>query len=281
MASSLRGSVWPALLALVAVSRLIVMLQNGSVARAFAAILPPGTLAASFGLAVLLGVRAGLAVEAALPGAALAFLFALAGERLRPGRGPMVAIVAAVLAATVCTGPARVAAPFVFVLAAGLGVATVRRAVLAVAGALSAGALAVAATMSAVPARGMGSLGGSVATGVALAFAYLVTTHLAFAASLYRRAGNRAWAAAISIIYSDSGPFLLCGLGAAGCAWIVGQAGLIGVAPVAVAVAAALAMHAVAKHSNEPFDRLSDEQLVDVTRSAILELPASRLPPDR
>ncbi len=268
------------LVALVAASRVVVMLQKASVARALAAILPVGILTASLGLAVLLGVHAGLAVDEALPGATLAFVLALAVERFRPGRGPMVAIVAAVLGATVFTGAATVAAPLVFVLAAGFGVSTVRRAVLAVAGALSAGALAVAATMSVMPARSVGSFGGSVATGVALAFAYLVTTHLVFAVSLYRRAGNSAWLAVASLIYADSGPFLLCGLAVAGGAWIVRQGGLIGAAPVAVATAVALAMHAAAKHSNESLDRLSDEQLVDVARSAILELPASRLPAD-
>ena len=269
-----------ALVALVVVSRVVVIFQNASVARAFAGILPAGIFAASLGLAVLLAVREGLAVGMALPSAAVALLFALAVERFRPGRGPMVAIVAAVLAATVFRGPASLAALLAVALAAGLGVATVRRAVLAVAGALSAGALAMAATISAMPARNVELFGGSVAIGVALAFAYLATTHLVFGVSLYRRVGTRAWSAAVSLMRVDSGPFLLCGLAVGVGAWIVRQAGLIGLAPVAVAVAVALTMHAVAERSNELTDRLSDEQLVDVARSAILELPASRLPAD-
>jgi len=185
-------------------------------------------------------------------------------------------MVAVVLSAMIFRGTS-VAVPAALSLAGGVGVAIARRGALAAVAATSSATFAVAATIALFPAGVTTTLGSSALVGLAIAIAYLVSLHVAFALVVRRRLGAGAWSAAASLLLMDAGVFALSGVLAAIGVWTVRESSAVGAIVFAV-VGLVVITNAAAKRRRSRRGQLSDEQLLDVVQSAILKLPASRLP---
>jgi hypothetical protein len=116
-----------------------------------------------------------------------------------------------------------------------------------------------------------------VVLGASIGAAYLVAVNVVYAAGLYRRVGRDAWCAAASLLRVDADVFVLSGLLAGMGVGTVANPSAIGAIAFACISAIAgrnfMATRAIATQAG-----LSDVQLLDVVRSAVLMLPASRLP---
>jgi hypothetical protein len=248
--ASMRSTVsWLALAALTAVSVVTAVLGTG----------------ATVPLAVMLG---GVPVIATL---------AIALERVRPGAGAIVPIMGAVIAASVFHGGTGLAASTAAALAGGLSVVVARRAALAGAVAALAGAVAIAATVALVSPHSEALITEAV-LGASIGVTYLVAVHLVYAAALFRRVGRDAWRPATSLLRVDADVFVLSGLLAGiGVGTVANSSAIAAIAFGCVCGMAA--RYAIATRAKGTQVRLSDEQLLDVVRSAVLMLPASR-PPD-
>jgi hypothetical protein len=268
------------LIALVAASRVLVFRPPTFVSiRVAARLILLTALTAAVLVTVLLGVHAQLQIAAILAGAVLMIASVVLLERIRPGCGPLAVMVAVVLCDVSFRGTS-VAAPTALSLAGCVGVAIARRGALAGVAATCSATFAVAATIALFSADGTKTLGGSVLVGLAIAIAYLVALHAAFAFVLLRRLGAGAWSAAASLLLMDAGVFALGGVLAAAGVWIVRKSSTVGAITFAIVVLVVI-VNAAATRRRSRRGQLSDEQLLDVVQSAILKLPASRLPDER
>jgi hypothetical protein len=268
------------------VAALVVLIGVGPIVIARRPFLRSSNLAAWWLLAALVAVAGAMTIGlggrgsvplAVILGAVPVWgVSAIAMERTRSGRGSIAPIVGAVAGASFFHGTTSLVAALVFSLVAGLGVAVVRRSTLASAAGAVAGALAIVATIALVPFRS-GSLTAELVLGVAIGTAYLVAVHAVAAIALAHRVGRDALRAAASLMRIDADVFLLSGLLAgAGIAAIAGRSWIGAI--VFVCVVAVIACRAATTRAKARHEMLSDEQLLDVVQSAILMLPASRLP---
>jgi hypothetical protein len=141
-------------------------------------------------------------------------------------------------------------------------------------------ALAVACAGSLLPAFLGVSLYGSLLIGLASGLAAVIGWHAVPALSLVGAVGRNAWRPAADLVLVDAALFVTAGLGGALCGWASLEAGLAGLTASLCVVEFAMAMVSN-RRSLEPAHRaLTDAALEDVVRSALLDLPASRLPDD-
>lgn len=233
-------------------------------------------LTAAVLVTVLLGVHAQLLIAATLAGALFIVASTVLLERIRPGYGPLAVMVAVVLSAMIFRGTS-VAVPAALSLAGGVGVAIARRGALAAVAATSSATFAVAATIALFPAGVTTTLGSSALVGLAIAIVYLVALYVAFALVVRRRLGAGAWSAAASLLLMDAGVFALAGVLAAIGVWTVRESSPVGAIVFAVVGLVGIT-NTAAKRRRSRQGELSGEQLLDVVQSAILKLPASKLP---
>ena len=139
-----------------------------------------------------------------------------------------------------------------------------------------AGAVAIGATVGVVPARAE-SLSTELVLGLSIGVAYLASVHAVYAVALLHRVGLSAWRAAGSLLRVDAWAFVLSGLLTGIGIGSVGGSTTAG-AVAFVCICATAALYALARREKPPPAGLNDEQLLDVVRSAVLMLPASRLP---
>ena len=224
------------LIALVAASRVVVFRPPTFVSiRVAVRPMLITALTAAVLVTVLLGVHVQLQIAAILAGAVLMVASTVLLERIRPGYGPLAVMVAVVLSDVIFRGTS-VAAPAALSLAGGIGVAMARRGALAGAAATCSATLAVAATITLFPAGATKTLGSSVLVGLAIAIAYVVALHAAFAFVLLRRLGAGAWSAAASLLFADAGVFVLGGVLAAVGVWIVRKSSTVGAITLAIVI---------------------------------------------
>ena len=141
-------------------------------------------------------------------------------------------------------------------------------------------AISVVLAIGVMPSRLLSTVSGSVLVGAVGGVTALAVWHVFLGTTLMLRAGRGSGSAALGVLIGDL-PFSIAGgaFGAA-CGWIGAQVGAAGLAG---SLAIGLALVWVADRwsgatQRSPLTRLDDEDLGDVVRSALLDLPASRLP---
>ena len=122
------------------------------------------------------------------------------------------------------------------------------------------------------------SILGCLLVGAAGALAGLVGWHLSLLLWLSAEAEVRVLRLALDVARADIGVVIVAGvLGACG-GWIALQDGALGVAVFAVTIGTVVALLGIWSPRQRRRAALADDELLDIVRSALLDLPASRLP---
>jgi phosphotransferase system glucose/maltose/N-acetylglucosamine-specific IIC component len=117
--------------------------------------------------------------------------------------------------------------------------------------------------------------------GIVLAIVALFGFELSLALRLSSTAGRAEWRAAFDVTRADLPIFIAIGVAAGGCAWIGSRVGVAGAAVALMVVALLAAAVLLRRRRGARMEELVEErQILDVVRSALLDLPASRLPDD-
>jgi len=211
-------------------------------------------------------------------------ILAIALLRHRPGVAHILALLCAVAAASSFDASASLIAPF----AVGLGVCVadvVRargRAVLGVASADALAAMAIGLVSSLLPRGGFSSsILGVLALGLACGVAALFAWHTAMAFALAADVGRSAWRAVLDFIRIDAGGFVLAGVFGSLCGWAGRSGGAISLAASLAVTCLALTVVAT-RPVRAPRALAGDADVLvhDVVQSALLDLPASKVPAD-
>ena len=204
-------------------------------------------------------------------------------DRVRPGFGYQTEVVCLVCAAVVFHRGAPLFAPLAVGLATCLALAVWGRgprSILDIASRTALAALAVGFAGGVLPPSLDGSVDGSLVIGLAGGLAALLGQHAVPGLSLIVRAGRDSWRSATDLLRVDVGLLVAAALGGALCGWTVRRTGLAGLAVSLCVIELATAVVALRRPSKSARVGLNDAALEDVVRSALLDLPASRLPDD-
>jgi hypothetical protein len=151
---------------------------------------------------------------------------------------------------------------------------------LSVIGAAVLGAVSATAAIHLFPRGLLASLPGSALAGVAGGLAALIAWHAVLGLSLTLKVGPRSAPAVIGVMRDEIAFALVTGICGAGSGWIGAQWGVAGLASLLTAFLA-VAWAVIRRPGNVGElgqTSLGDDELTDVLRSALLDLPASRLP---
>jgi hypothetical protein len=148
-------------------------------------------------------------------------------------------------------------------------------------GAAMLAAMAAAGTLAALPAYSSASLGSAVLAGVLASFAALLAWNALLGLTLILEFGRSIFPSVTTLASGDSALVLIAGVCGGGAGFLGSRLGQVGpFALVALFVLATFLFRVVsARLKTSPRkSNLSGDELVDVLRSALLDLPASRLP---
>jgi hypothetical protein len=147
-------------------------------------------------------------------------------------------------------------------------------------GAAGLAAVSATAVIDMLPRGLLTSLPGSVLVGAAGGLAALTAWHATLGMNLILRLGPRSVSAVTGVMRDEIAPALVAGICGAGSGWIGAQWGAAGLAASFAAVLAVAWALVGRSRSVEGLGQtsLGDDDLADVLRSALLDVPASRLP---
>jgi hypothetical protein len=147
----------------------------------------------------------------------------------------------------------------------------------------------VAATLTALAVAGTASISRGllehsqtvVLAGVAIGLAAVAAWHGVLLGSLSTRVGVGSLVCGLDLFRSDVGLFVAAGVAGACVGWVYGHVGSVGAGALLIALtmfALAAQWRLNARSNADEIHRLGDEEMLDLARSALLDLPASRLP---
>jgi hypothetical protein len=147
-------------------------------------------------------------------------------------------------------------------------------------GAAGLAALGATAAMDLLPRSLLASLPGSALVGAAGGLAALTAWHATLGSTLILKLGPRSVSAVTGVMRDEIAPALVTGICGAGSGWIGARSGVAGLAvSLAAVLAVAWALFGRSRTVGELGQTsLGDDELADVLRSALLDVPASRLP---
>jgi hypothetical protein len=141
-------------------------------------------------------------------------------------------------------------------------------------------ALFVACVGALVPADWTAGFAGCLGFGLLATLGGLAGWYAPLAASLMSEFRRQALAALRDLVMIDAWVFALVGVSGAVCGWLGRSHGVGAFAATLVAVLAAFSLVAWHWRSHDPRFRLDDDQVLDMVRSAVLDLPGSQFPSD-
>jgi hypothetical protein len=140
------------------------------------------------------------------------------------------------------------------------------------------GSIAISCSLTLVPHQVVFSLWGALLAGAAAGLAGLFGWHSVVVLALMLRSDHADWRTALGNTASDLATFVLAGLVGGASGWTLVHSGLVASGTLLVVGLAIAIMTTQPTRLVAPQPSLADDQLLDVLQSALLDLPASRLP---
>jgi len=203
---------------------------------------------------------------------------------IQPSLARMVLVVDVSAAAVVFRGRYGALAPFLVmiavivpVVAAHMKMGTRLRLIFAIA--IATGVIVSATAF--LPSRAVSSVGGAAVVGCLCGLSGLVGWHIGMSVGMFRHRGIE-WFVALDMLRGDMPVFLVAGVVGGLVGWIglnVGDAYMGSAIAVALTIGASVSTQRLRALRRASIG-LSDDELLDVVRSSVLDLPASRVPRD-
>jgi hypothetical protein len=204
-------------------------------------------------------------------------------DRAASGFGYQTEIACLVCVAVLFHRSAPIFAPLAVGLVACVTLAILRwrtRSILDVTSAAALGALTVGYAGSLLPASLDRSVYGSLIIGLVGGLVALMGWHSVLGVSLITDVGRETWRSAVDMLRADVGLLVVAGLLGGLCGWAGRAIGIAGLTVSLCAMELGIAFVAIRRVPRPEPIQLGDTALEDVVRSALLDLPASRLPED-